>query len=84
VLLRYERLVATGRRPYLRPLMRALAVELYELLAEIFARSGMPVTKDRLERIVALVDGAVVNALIEIHADPRATARRMLRAVLTE
>jgi DNA-binding transcriptional regulator YbjK len=84
VLLRYERLVATGRRPYLRPLMRALAVEMYELLSEIFAKSGMPVTKERLERIVALVDGAVVNALIEIHSDPRATARRMLRAVLTE
>src|SRR3954470_4920959 len=30
VLLRYERLVATGRRPYLRPLMRTMAVEMYE------------------------------------------------------
>jgi DNA-binding transcriptional regulator YbjK len=84
VLLRYERLVATGRRPYLRPLMQALAVELYELLAEIFTKSGMPVSKERLEQIVALVDGTVVNALIEIHSDPRATARRMLRKVLTE
>jgi DNA-binding transcriptional regulator YbjK len=84
VLLRYERLVATGRRPYLRPLMRAMAVELNSLLSEIFTKSGMPVTAERIEQIIALVDGAVVNALIEIHADPRATARRMLRATLTQ
>src|SRR5690349_1376214 len=30
MLLRYERLVATGRRPYLRPLMRVLSTELHE------------------------------------------------------
>jgi DNA-binding transcriptional regulator YbjK len=84
VLLRYERLVATGRRPYLRPLMRALAVELATLLSEIFAKSGMPQSAERIEQVVALVDGAVVNALIEIHSDPRATARRMLRAFLTQ
>ena len=34
VLLRYERLVATGRRPYLRPLMRVLSSELHELIAD--------------------------------------------------
>ncbi len=83
VLLRYERLVATGRRPYLRPLMRALAAELRELLAEIFARSGMPVSGVELERLIALVDGAVVNALIEIDPDPRGVAARMLQAALS-
>lgn len=84
VLLRYERLVATGRRPYLRPLMRTLSAELAALLSEIFTRSGMTLTSERIEQVVALVDGAVVNALIEIHLDPRATARRMLRAILAE
>jgi DNA-binding transcriptional regulator YbjK len=84
VLLRYERLVATGRRPYLRPLMRTLAVELATLLSDIFTKSGMPLSAERIEQVVALVDGAVVNALIEIHSDPRATARRMLRAFLTQ
>jgi hypothetical protein len=64
--------------------MRALATEMYDLLAEIFAKSGMPVTRERLEQIVHLVDGAVLNAIIEIHSDPRATARRMLRATLTD
>lgn len=82
VLLRYERLVATGRRPYLRPLMRTLSVQLNELLTEIFARSGTPVTEADLERLVALVDGAVVNALIAIDPAPRAAASRMLQNAL--
>jgi DNA-binding transcriptional regulator YbjK len=83
VLLRYERLVATGRRPYLRPLMHQLGIELRALLSEIFARSGKPVDAEELERLIALVDGAVVNALIEVDPNPRAAAARMLRAALS-
>lgn len=78
VLLRYERLVATGRRPYLRPLMGTLGAELRRLLQEVLARSGIPVDERRLEHLIALVDGAVVNALIEVDPDPRAVAHRML------
>jgi len=78
VLLRYERLVATGRRPYLRPLMRELSGELHALLLDIFAKAGKPVGRERVEELIALVDGAVVNALIEVSPDPRAAARRML------
>lgn len=84
VLLRYERLVATGRRPYLRPLMRTLSQQLNELLTEILARSGTPVGKEELDRLVALVDGAVVNALIAVDPAPRAAAGRMLRTALAE
>jgi len=83
VLLRYERLVATGRRPYLRPLMRELGEGLRALLTEIFARSGLPIERRRLEELIALVDGAVVNALIEADPDPRAVARAMLSRALT-
>jgi DNA-binding transcriptional regulator YbjK len=83
VLVRYERLVATGRRPYLRPLMRALGTELRGLLHEIFTRSGTPVDEQRVEELIALVDGAVVNALIEINPDPRGKACRMLRDALS-
>ncbi len=82
VLLRYERLVATFRRPYLRPLMRTLGTELRGLLQEVFARSGISVDARRLEHLIALVDGAVVNALIEVDPDPRAVAHRMLRESL--
>ncbi|RZS41399.1 TetR family transcriptional regulator [Herbihabitans rhizosphaerae] len=84
VLLRYERLVATGRRPYLRPLMRTLGAELRGLLRDVFERSGMPMDATRLEQIIALVDGAVVNALIEVNPDPRAAAARMLRDALVD
>jgi DNA-binding transcriptional regulator YbjK len=82
VLLRYERLVATGRRPYLRPLSQKLGAELRGLLKEIFIRSGADVDDRRVEHLISLVDGAVVNALIEINPDPRGTARRMLMEAL--
>jgi DNA-binding transcriptional regulator YbjK len=79
---RYERLVATGRRPYLRPLMRKLSGELTELLREILQRSGADVDTKRAGQIIALVDGTVVNALIEIDPDPREAARAALRDAL--
>ncbi|MCE7005319.1 TetR family transcriptional regulator [Kibdelosporangium philippinense] len=82
VLLRYERLVGTGRRPYLKPLMGSDAVKLRELLAAVFTKCGFPSDADLIEQVIALVDGAVLNAIIEIHADPRARARQMLRAAL--
>ena len=82
VLLRYERLVATFRRPYLRPLMHTLGGELRGLLIEVFIRSGMDIDRRRVEQVIAIVDGAVVNALIEIDPDPRAVAGRMLHEFL--
>ncbi|WP_083666686.1 TetR family transcriptional regulator [Saccharomonospora sp. CUA-673] len=82
VLLRYERLVATGRRPYLRPLMRTLSGELRELLAEIFVKSGIETDARRIEQMIAVVDGAVVNAFIAVDPDPRGVAARMLRETL--
>lgn len=82
VLVRYERLVGSPRRPYLAPLMRELAGELHKLLAEIFSRFGKEVSKQRLQELIALVDGAVVNALIESDPDPRNAARSMLKAQL--
>lgn len=83
VLLRYERLVGSPRRPYLAPLMRELGAQLQDLLAEILTRSGMQVDRERLQELIALVDGAVVNALVESDPDPRGAAGRMLRAQLT-
>ncbi|MEV6712380.1 TetR family transcriptional regulator [Lentzea sp. NPDC051208] len=83
VLLRYERLVATGRRPYLRPLMRSLSTELRELVADVFARAGRDIDGDRVEELIALVDGSVVNSFIELKSDPRGVAARMLRSALS-
>jgi DNA-binding transcriptional regulator YbjK len=73
VLLRYERLVGAGRRPYLAAVMRALRTELDALLTEILTRSGHPLDPVALRDLVSLVDGAVISALIEADPDPRAT-----------
>jgi hypothetical protein len=62
--------------------MHTLGAELRGLLFEVFTRSGIEVDARRMEQLIALVDGAVVNALIEIDPDPRAAARRMLRELL--
>jgi DNA-binding transcriptional regulator YbjK len=78
VLLRYERLVGAGRRPYLAPLMRELRAELDALLAEILKRSARPLDETPLRDLVSLVDGAVISALIEAAPDPRAAGREVL------
>ncbi|MEJ3652219.1 TetR family transcriptional regulator [Actinomycetes bacterium KLBMP 9759] len=78
VLLRYERLVGAGRRPYLAPLMRDLRGELDALLTAILDRSGHPLDPVELRDLVSLVDGAVISALIEADPDPRAAAREVL------
>jgi DNA-binding transcriptional regulator YbjK len=78
VLLRYERLVGAGRRPYLAPLMRELRGELDALLTEILVRSGHPLSAEALRDLVSLVDGAVISALIEADPDPRAAAREVM------
>ncbi|GAA3999198.1 TetR family transcriptional regulator [Allokutzneria multivorans] len=82
VLLRYERLVGSGRRPYLAPLMREMGDELHALLVEILAQAGAPMSSAGMTRLIALIDGTVVNALIEADTDPRGAARRVLRAEL--
>ena len=83
VLLRYERLVATGRRPFLAPLMRATRTEFDALLLAILGRAGYQLGAAALQRLVAVVDGTVVNSLIEADPDPRAAARAALLAELT-
>jgi DNA-binding transcriptional regulator YbjK len=83
VLLRYEQLVGSGRRPYLAPLMRTMRVEFDSLLAQILARGGHHRDEAALRDLVALIDGAVISALIEAVPDPRAIARAELRRALT-
>jgi DNA-binding transcriptional regulator YbjK len=78
VLLRYERLVGAGRRPYLAPLMRELRVEFDALLSAILERSGHPLGLVEVHDLVSIVDGAVISALIEADPDPREVAREVL------
>ena len=82
VILRYERFVGAGRRPYLAPLMREMRAEFDALLVAVLARAGVTLDRPALLRLVALVDGTVVNSLIEADPDPRAAARAALLAEL--
>ena len=82
VLLRFERLVGSGRRPFLAELMREQRAELDAVLVEALRRAGHEPAAAQLRRIVALVDGAVVSALIEADADPRGIARVALAEAL--
>jgi DNA-binding transcriptional regulator YbjK len=82
VVLRYERFVGAGRRPYLRPLMREMRGEFDALLVDVLARAGVRLDRKALLRLVAVVDGTVVNSLIEADPDPRAAARAALLDVL--
>jgi DNA-binding transcriptional regulator YbjK len=83
VVLRYERFVGAGRRPYLRPLMREMRGEFDALLVDVLARAGMRLDRKALLRLVAVVDGTVVNSLIEADPDPRAAARAVLIDLLS-
>ncbi len=82
VVLRYERFVGAGRRPYLRPLMRAMRVEFDALLVDVLARAGVTLDPRAMARLVAIVDGTVVNSLIEADPDPRAAARAVVHDLL--
>ena len=82
VILRYERFVGAGRRPYLAPLMREMRAEFDALLVAVLGRAGVTLDHRALMRLVALVDGTVVNSLIEADPDPRAAARTALLAEL--
>ena len=45
--------------------------------------AGRDIARDRVEELIALVDGSMVNAFIELKPDPRGVAARMLRSALS-
>ncbi|MGY1698173.1 TetR/AcrR family transcriptional regulator [Geodermatophilus sp. SYSU D00766] len=59
----YERFLACGRHPRLRPLLREARAAIDAALAELLERCGRPATD--VATLVALVDGSVVSALVE-------------------
>ncbi len=55
-------------------------IQLY--LVDVLARAGVTLDPGALLRLVAIVDGTVVNGFIEADPDPRAAARAALLDVL--
>src|ERR1700742_5145779 len=56
VMLAYERLVGTRRRPCLRPLMRQMGAELPQLLLDIFMAGGFRMDAERVNQLISVVD----------------------------
>ena len=79
---RYERFIASARRPQLREVQSRLRAQIDDLLTDVLRRSGRIVEEQQLRRLVAVVDGAVVGALGEVEPEPRTMARSMLMEVL--
>jgi DNA-binding transcriptional regulator YbjK len=74
----YERFLAAGRHAVLRPVLRAARARADALLTEVLRRSGH--SGIDVARLVAVMDGTVLSALVE--GDGR--ARERARAAVTD
>ncbi len=77
----YERWLAGGRHPVLRPVLAATRARVDDLLAEVLARGGhreVPVA-----RLVALADGTALSALVEGAGDARAATEEAVADLLS-
>lgn len=82
IMVRFERLVGTRRRPYLQPVMHQVAANMRAVMIEIFDRSGFSIEPSHLDRLIALADGTVVHALLEAESSPRDAAAKVLQSEL--
>lgn len=76
----YERFLAGGRHPVLRPVLRAARERVDALLGEALRRCGHAGAD--VGTLVALVDGTVLSALVEGDGQARERARDAVAAVL--
>ena len=76
----YERFLACGRHPALRPLLRAARAGIDAALSETLGRCGQPDAD--VPTLVALVDGSVVSALVEGDGSARRRAEQAVAAAL--
>jgi DNA-binding transcriptional regulator YbjK len=77
----YERWLAGGRHPVLRPVLAATRARVDDLLAEVLARGGhreVPVA-----RLVALADGTALSALVEGDGGARSATEEAVAELLS-
>lgn len=77
----YERFLAAGRYPVLRPVLRAARTRIDALLTEAVRRCGHPGADVGL--LVAVVDGTVLSALVEGDGRARERARDAVAGLLS-
>lgn len=78
VLARYERFLAPVRYPHLRGVQSRLRRDYEQLVAGVLEGAGRPVADAALARVLAVVDGAVLAAVVDLDCDPRERARQIL------
>ncbi|WP_040766107.1 TetR/AcrR family transcriptional regulator [Tsukamurella sp. 1534] len=81
---RYERLVVCTRDPELSLLQARLRGELVDLHAEVLERSGRTVDKVRVQRLVAIEDGAALAAFTDPDAGITRAVRDAVAAVIDD
>lgn len=82
VLARYERFLAPVRYPHLREVQSRLRGDYEQLIACVLEYAGRPVAGADLGRVVAVVDGAILAAVVDTDGDPRECARRILNQTI--
>ncbi|GAB3355422.1 TetR/AcrR family transcriptional regulator [Modestobacter lapidis] len=76
----YERFLACGRYPGLRPLLREARARIDVALAELLERSGRPAADGAT--LILLIDGSVISALVEGDGSARRRAEAAVTAAL--
>ncbi|WP_084351984.1 TetR/AcrR family transcriptional regulator [Millisia brevis] len=82
VLARYERFLAPVRYPHLREVQSRLRGDYEQLIACVLEYAGRPVAGAGLARVLAVVDGAILAAVVDTDGDPRECARRILNETI--
>ncbi|GAA4394190.1 hypothetical protein GCM10023147_25830 [Tsukamurella soli] len=75
VVSRYERLVVSTREPRLQAVQERLREELTALHIEVLERSGRGVERRRVQRLMAVEDGAALAAFTLPEGDPHRAVR---------
>ncbi|RBY77629.1 TetR family transcriptional regulator [Geodermatophilus sp. TF02-6] len=76
----YERFLATGRHPALRPVLRGTRDRVDALLVDVLQRCGRPGAD--VATLVAVVDGTILSALLEGDGRARERARDAVETLL--
>ncbi|GGC73786.1 hypothetical protein GCM10011410_28670 [Hoyosella rhizosphaerae] len=79
---RYERFVASVRRPEIRRVTGRLRAERNALVVELIDRCGREVSASSLKTLVAIVDGTLLSSLLAEERDPFAAVRDALFPVV--
>lgn len=77
----YERYLAAGRHPVLRPVLQADRARLEGLVQDVLDRGDHRTVP--LDRLIALVDGTVLSALVEGDGNARGAAELALTDLLS-